>query len=69
MSVIDIKVFCFLPPQVAVLCNCCKTSKTSKTNVQVLEDQKEIIQNQCSHLVQKNMQDQTNNTKLHKDKD
>jgi hypothetical protein len=43
--------------------------KTSQTNVPVQEDQNEIIQNQCSHLVQQNMQDQAHNTKLHKNKD
>ena len=32
--------------------------KTSKTDISVQEDQNKIIQNQCGHLVQQNMQDQ-----------
>jgi len=40
--------------------------KTSKTDIPVQEDQNKIVQNQCGHLVQQNMQDQSTNTKLHK---
>ena len=43
--------------------------KTSKTDISVQEDQNKIIQNQCGHLVQKNMQDQATNTKLHRNKE